>query len=86
MTPELPTSTNNGNVVGYLVDDYTGNLTAIPNQPFGSGGTNPVQVLVRPGGRFVYVINQGKGFSGNSNGTGDGVAVYASAVLLRPLC
>ncbi len=64
-------------IVGYLVDDYTGNLTAVPNQPFSTTGTVPVDLVVRPGGRFVYVINQGTGFSGKSNGTADGIAVYA---------
>ena len=64
-------------IVGYWVDDYTGNLTAIPNQPFSTQGTNPVNIIVRPGGRFVYVLNQGTGFSTKSSGTSDGIAVYA---------
>src|SRR5579875_2077031 len=65
-------------VVGYLVDDYTGNLTAIPGEPFSSGGSNPIQVLVRPGGgRFVYVINQGTGFSSTSAGTSDAIQLFA---------
>lgn len=64
-------------IVAYMVDDYTGNLTAVPNQPFSTNGTQPVDLVVRPGGRFVYVINQGTGFSGKGNGTGDGIAVYA---------
>ncbi|ADW67842.1 lactonase family protein [Granulicella tundricola] len=46
-------------ISGFLIDDFTGNLTAIPQSPFSSGGTNPVTILVKPGGRFVYVINQG---------------------------
>ena len=64
-------------VVGYLVDDYTGNLTAVPNQPFATNGNTPVDLVVRPGGRFVYVINQGTGVSSTSNGTGDGIATFA---------
>ncbi len=64
-------------IVGYLVDDYTGNLTAIPGQPFSSGGSNPLQVLVRPGGRFVYVVNQGTGFTNKSSGTSDAIELYA---------
>ncbi len=72
-----PAGTQNGVVVGYQVDDFTGNLTAIPGQPFGAGGTNPVQVLVRPGGRFVYVINQGTGFTPTSAGTSDAIQLFA---------
>ncbi len=64
-------------VAGYMVDDYTGNLTAIPGQPFSSADSNPVQVLVRPGGRFLYVINQGTGYTTSSNGTGSGIDLFA---------
>ncbi len=46
-------------ISGFKIDDYTGNLTVIPKTPFSANGTNPVTVLVKPGGRFVYVINQG---------------------------
>lgn len=46
-------------VGGFKVDDYTGNLTAIPNQPFASGGTMPVSLVLKPGGRYLYVLNQG---------------------------
>ena len=48
-------------ITGFLIDDYTGNLTAIVHSPFSSGGTNPVSILVKPGGRFVFVINGGSG-------------------------
>lgn len=71
------TGTNNTAVVGYMVDDFTGNLTAIPGQPFSSNGVSPITLLVRPGGRFVYVINQGTGYTSTSNGTGDGIDAYA---------
>ena len=46
-------------ISGFKIDDYTGNLTVIPKTPFSANGTNPVTVLVKPGGRFVYVINSG---------------------------
>ncbi len=46
-------------ISGFKIDDYTGNLTAIQKSPFGTGGTVPVFILVKPGGRYVYVINQG---------------------------
>ncbi len=70
-------TTQSGVIVGYQVDDFTGNLTSIPGQPFGSGGTNPVQLVVRPGGRFLYIINQGTGFTNKASGTSEGVDLYA---------
>jgi 6-phosphogluconolactonase (cycloisomerase 2 family) len=70
--------TQSNQIVSYLVDDFTGNLTATPNQPYSTNGTNAVDILVRPGGgRFVYVINQGNGFTNKSNGTNDGIALFA---------
>lgn len=71
------TSTSNAQVVGYRVDDYTGNLTATPNAPFSANGNVPVDVLVKPGGRFVYVIDQGTGYTNKASGSSDNVAVYA---------
>ncbi|MCU1222454.1 MAG: hypothetical protein JWQ42_547 [Edaphobacter sp.] len=46
-------------IAGFKVDNFSGNLTQIPKSPFPSGGTNPVSIVVRAGGRFVYVVNQG---------------------------
>ena len=46
-------------ISGFLIDDYTGNLTAIQHSPFDSGGNNPATIIVKVGGRFVYVINSG---------------------------
>jgi 6-phosphogluconolactonase (cycloisomerase 2 family) len=46
-------------ISGFKIDDYTGNLTVIPGTPFSSNGINPATILVKPGGRFVYVINSG---------------------------
>lgn len=64
--------------VGYWVDDNTGNLTGIPGQPFSTNGTNPVYLVVRPGGgRFLYVLNQGTGYTSTSNGSSDGISVYS---------
>ncbi len=51
-------------ISGFLIDDYTGNLTAIQHSPFASGGANPVDIVVKAGGRFVYVINSGSGMVG----------------------
>ena len=46
-------------ISGFKIDNFTGNLTVIPKSPFSAGGTNPVTILVKTGGRFVYVINSG---------------------------
>lgn len=46
-------------IAGFKVDDFTGNLTQIPHQPFSTAGTNPVSLVVKPGGRYVYILNQG---------------------------
>lgn len=46
-------------IAGFKVDDFTGNLTQVPHEPFSSQGTNPVMLVVKPGGRYVYVLNQG---------------------------
>src|SRR5258708_35716025 len=46
-------------IAGFKVDNFSGNLTTIPKSPFPSGGTNPVSIVVRAGGRYVYVVNQG---------------------------
>jgi 6-phosphogluconolactonase (cycloisomerase 2 family) len=46
-------------IASFKVDDFTGNLTQTPHQPFPVQGSNPVTILVKTGGRFVYVLNQG---------------------------
>ena len=65
------------NIAGFKVDDYTGNLTAIPHSPFNSNGTNPVSIVVKSGGRFVFVLNQGTGASASGHGSSSGVAVFS---------
>ena len=56
-------------ISGFSIDDYTGNLTAIAHSPFTSGGTNPVSIVVKPGGRYVYVVNSGSGATGTPGTT-----------------
>ena len=64
-------------IAGFKIDDYTGNLTAMVNSPYPSGGTNPVSIAVRAGGNFVFVANKGSlNSKGISNGDGN-VAVFA---------
>ena len=53
------TSNGAGNTItGFKVDNYSGNLTEMVHSPFSSGGTNPVMGVVKPGGRYLYVLNQ----------------------------
>jgi len=54
-------------IAGFKIDDFTGNLTAIPHSPFTSGGADPVSIAVKPGGGFVYVVNHGGGNGPTSN-------------------
>src|SRR5215469_8824656 len=53
------TGNTSGQISAFKVDDFTGNLTQTPHQPFASQGANPVTILVKAGGRFVYVLNEG---------------------------
>jgi len=56
------TSNGSGNsITGFKIDNFTGNLTQVVNSPFTAGGVNPVQAVVKPGGRYVYVVNTGDG-------------------------
>lgn len=54
-------------IAAFKIDNFSGNLTQSPRSPFGSGGSNPQAIVVKPGGRFVYVVNAGTG----SGSTGD---------------
>jgi 6-phosphogluconolactonase (cycloisomerase 2 family) len=55
-------------IAAFKIDDFTGNLTTPPGSPFGSGGTNPVSLVVKPGGRFLYVINKGSALTPDVKG------------------
>jgi len=52
----------------FKIDDFTGNLTTPPGSPFASGGTNPVSLVLKPGGRFLFVVNKGAGLPADGNG------------------
>lgn len=60
-------------IAAFKVDDYTGNLTQVQHEPFASQGTMPVMLVVKPGGRYVYVLNQGTG-GGPTTTTVNGVS------------
>lgn len=55
-------------IAAFKIDDFTGNLTTPPGSPFTSGGTNPVSLVVRTGGRYLYVINRGSGLTPDTKG------------------
>jgi 6-phosphogluconolactonase (cycloisomerase 2 family) len=65
------------NIAGFKIDDYTGNLTQIIHSPFASNGSVPVSIVIKPGGRYVYVINQGVGGTSTAAGTGQNIALFA---------
>jgi 6-phosphogluconolactonase (cycloisomerase 2 family) len=50
-------------VSAFRIDNNLGQLTVVPNSPFGSGGVNPIKVLVANAGKFLYVLNAGCGGS-----------------------
>lgn len=64
-------------IAAFKVDDFTGNLTQTPHQPFAAQGANPITILVKSGGRFVYVLNQGSGDTSTGNGAGAGISVFS---------
>jgi 6-phosphogluconolactonase (cycloisomerase 2 family) len=70
-------------ISGFKIDNYTGNLTNIVGAPFGSGGTTPVSIVVRPGGRYIYVVNKGAGTAAGNVAEfsvgGDGILTFQAA-------
>jgi 6-phosphogluconolactonase (cycloisomerase 2 family) len=69
-------------IAAFKIDDFTGNLTTPPGSPFSSAGSNPVALVVKPGGRYLYVINKGGGAATSASGslpcgTGGGIAEFA---------
>ena len=67
-------------IAGFKIDDYSGNLTNVQGSPFSSNGTLPVSLVIKPGGRFVYVINQGTcptAGCGTATNTGQTIAVFS---------
>jgi hypothetical protein len=81
-------------IAAFKIDDFTGNLTQVPHSPFTSGGSNPVSLVVRTGGRYLYVINKGNGATTSASGslpcgTAGGIAEFGiggQAVLTFQQC
>jgi len=64
----------------FRIFNNTGNLTASPGSPYGSGGTNPVRSLVSTTGRYIYVLNEGTpsaDSSGNVTYSGSNIAIFS---------
>jgi hypothetical protein len=64
-------------IAGFKIDDYSGNLTATAYSPYASNGSVPVSIVVKPGGRYVYVLNQGVGGGPSGSGSGAGISVFS---------
>jgi 6-phosphogluconolactonase (cycloisomerase 2 family) len=67
-------------IAAFKVDDFTGNLTTALGSPFSANGTNPVSVVVKAGGRFVYVINKGVPATSSSAGTPGNISLFSVGV------
>ncbi len=67
-------------VMGFKVDEYSGNLTEVPNAPFSSNGSVPVSLVLKSGGRYLYIINQGvcpTSGCGTAHNIGQSIALYS---------
>jgi 6-phosphogluconolactonase (cycloisomerase 2 family) len=67
-------------IAGFKVDEYSGNLTEVPNSPFASNGSVPVSIAIKTGGRYVYIINQGvcpTAGCGTAPNVGQFIALYS---------
>src|ERR1700753_3130193 len=53
-------------ISGFRIDNNLGNLTPTINPPYESGGYNPSKDLVTNAGKFLYVLNQGCGGTGQA--------------------
>jgi 6-phosphogluconolactonase (cycloisomerase 2 family) len=76
------TANGNGNTIsGYKIDDYSGNLTEMVGSPFAAGGSSPVMGVVKPGGRYVYTLNQNDPTNSVAQFSvgGDGVLTFQQA-------
>jgi 6-phosphogluconolactonase len=56
----IVTGSQYNQVASYLEQNQTGVLTVAPHTPTSSGGVNPIRSVLLSGGRYVYVLNEGK--------------------------
>ncbi len=64
-------------IAGFKIDDFTGNLTTVPKSPFQASGTNPRMIVIKPGGRYLYVINAGAPDPATKQLAGQGIAEFS---------
>ncbi len=63
----------------YREDNNNGILTPVVGSPIGSGGTNPVRMIIPSGGHFMYVLNAGTRGSDPNTAAAPGSIAYAGA-------
>ena len=76
----IVTGSQYNQVASYLEQNETGILFAAPHDPLSSGGTNPIRAQLLLGGRYVYVLNQGKptvNSDGSISWTGANISVFS---------
>jgi 6-phosphogluconolactonase len=56
----IVTGSQYNQVASYREQNQTGILEATPHSPLSSVGTNPIRAVLLNGGRYVYVLNEGK--------------------------
>lgn len=64
-------------IAGFKIDNFTGNLTNTVGSPYSSGGTNPTMLVVKAGGRYVYVINKGVSAVGTTAAVQGNISEFA---------
>ncbi|MFY9748759.1 MAG: beta-propeller fold lactonase family protein [Acidobacteriaceae bacterium] len=76
----IVTGSQYNQVASYREDNETGVLHAAPHDPLSSGGSNPIRAQLLTGGRYVYVLNQGKpttAADGTITWTGANVSLFS---------
>lgn len=76
----IVTGSQYNQVASYRENNETGQLVAAPGDPLSSGGTNPIRAVLLNGGRYVYVVNEGKAStdaSGNMTWSGGNVSLFS---------
>lgn len=76
----IVTGSQYNQIATYKENDDTGQLAPIPGNPLSSGGSDPIRALLLPGGRYVYVLNEGTpkaDAAGNLHWTGGNISLFS---------
>ncbi len=76
----IVTGSQYNQVASYLEQNETGRLFAAPGDPLSSGGNDPIRAVILTGGRYVYVLNEGKpamDSSGNITWSGENISLFS---------